>query len=304
MTDERGPMDLKNVDLNLFLIFDTIYTEKNLTRAGEVLCITQPAVSNALSRLRETFNDPLFVRSPQGMIPTPVAQNIIGKIRSALQLMRASVQEQDSFDSVTSKKKFRLSMGDLAEAMVLPGILEVLQQKAPHINMVSVPIKRKEIVKELASGKLDFAIEVPVISDSQLQHVKILEDRYVCVVRKDHPQVKGELCMEQFLALSHIHLSRRERGEGHIDQALVKLGVRRRIALRAQHYLMAPHIISRTDLALTMPHFFARQYDLQILPLPFEVPALELHLYWHEKVEQDQTNLWMRQLIQERGGLG
>lgn len=113
-------MNLTKVDLNLFIVFDAIYTEANLTRAGQIVGITQPAVSNALSRLRETFNDPLFVRTAQGMVPTPMAQNIIGPVRNALQLLRVSVQESRSFDPQQANKTYRISMTDLTEAVILP----------------------------------------------------------------------------------------------------------------------------------------------------------------------------------------
>ncbi len=115
-------MNLNKVDLNLFIVFDAIYTEANLTRAGQIVGITQPAVSNALSRLRETFNDPLFVRTAQGMVPTPMAQNIIGPVRNALQLLRVSVQESRSFDPQQANKTYRISMTDLTEAVILPAV--------------------------------------------------------------------------------------------------------------------------------------------------------------------------------------
>ena len=119
-------MKLSDIDLNLFVVFDAIYTEGNLTRAGDIIGITQPAVSNSLSRLRNLFNDPLFVRTADGMVPTPVAQNIIGSVRQSLALMRASVQDSELFDPAASDKRFRLSMTDLTQAIILPYVFCLL----------------------------------------------------------------------------------------------------------------------------------------------------------------------------------
>ena len=127
-------MNLNKVDLNLFIVFDAIYTEANLTRAGQIVGITQPAVSNALARLRETFNDPLFVRTAQGMVPTPMAQNIIGPVRNALQLLRVSVQESRTFDAKQANKTYRISMTDLSEQILLPPLFQRLRRLASGVE--------------------------------------------------------------------------------------------------------------------------------------------------------------------------
>lgn len=290
-------MNFNKVDLNLFVVFNAIYTEANLTRAAEVLYISQPAVSNALGRLRAVFNDPLFVRRGKSMTPTPVAHNNIARVREALQLLRTSVQEADIFDPESSDKRFCLSMGDLAETILLPRLCQEVHQKSPNIKVESFQLKRDEIPKELLSGKLDFAIDAPVHTDPDLLHEPLIVDRYVCAVRKDHPKIQGSLTMEQYLSLSHIGLSTRRRGLAHVDLALNKLGRPRRIVLETQHYLVAPKVVENTDYALTVAHCLAQQYDLQILELPFEVAKPEYHLYWHKTADRDQTNHWMRQQI-------
>ena len=215
-------MKLSDIDLNLFVVFDAIYTEGNLTRAGDIIGITQPAVSNSLSRLRNMFDDPLFVRTADGMVPTPVAQNIIGSVRQALGLMRASVQESESFDPKSSDK---------------------------------------------------------------------------------HPSIGDELDIDSYLKLRHIQISSRRGGLGQVDLALGKMGKRRQIALRTQHYLAVSELVTRTDLALTVPQIFAdnlvSQLPVRYLQLPFSVPNLESHLYWHESTDQDRANRWLRGVIRE-----
>ena len=137
-------MNLSKVDLNLFVVFDAIYTEGNLTRAGQIIGITQPAVSNALARLRESFNDPLFVRTAQGMVPTPMAQNIISPVRSALALLRVSVQESRTFNPLQANKTFRISMTDLSEAVILPPLFQRLRRHAPAVVVESFLSHRRE----------------------------------------------------------------------------------------------------------------------------------------------------------------
>ena len=294
-------MNLSKVDLNLFIVFDAIYTEANLTRAGQIVGITQPAVSNALARLRETFNDPLFVRTAQGMVPTPMAQNIIGPVRNALSLLRVSVQESRIFNPLQAAKTYRISMTDLTEAVILPPLFQRLRRLAPTVVIESFLSKRRETTKELAAGRLDFAVDAPLNTDPQVRHVKLMEDRYVCAMRKGHPLAgKDKLTLDDYLGLTHIHISSRRNGLGHVDLALGKMGLQRKIALRSQHYLMASQVLQQTDMVMTVPERFARRHDLQSFNLPVnDVPSVETHLYWHESTDQDPANRWMREQMIE-----
>ncbi|WMR31732.1 LysR family transcriptional regulator, partial [Metapseudomonas otitidis] len=293
-------MNLNKVDLNLFIVFDAIYTEANLTRAGQIVGITQPAVSNALARLRETFNDPLFVRTAQGMVPTPMAQNIIGPVRNALQLLRVSVQESRTFNPLQANKTYRISMTDLSEAVILPLLFQRLRRLAPQVQVESFLAKRRETTKELAAGRLDFAVDAPLNTDPQVRHVKLMDDRYVCAMRRGHPLAKERISLDEYLSLSHIHISSRRNGLGYVDLALGKMGIQRKVALRSQHYMMASTVLQSTDMAMTVPERFARRHDLHFVDLPVnDVPALETHLYWHESTDQDPANRWMREQIIE-----
>ena len=293
-------MNLSKVDLNLFIVFDAIYTEANLTRAGQIVGITQPAVSNALSRLRETFNDPLFVRTAQGMVPTPMAQNIIGPVRSALGLLRVSVQESRIFNPLLASKVYRISMTDLTEAIILPVLFQRLRRLAPSVVIESFLCKRRETTSELAAGRLDFAVDAPLNTDPQVRHVKLMEDRYVCAMRRGHPLFKDTLSLDDYLALIHIQISSRRNGLGQVDLALGKLGLQRRIALRSQHYLMASQVLQQTDMVMTVPERFAKRHDLNYVTVPVnDLPAVETHLYWHESTDQDPANRWMREQMIE-----
>jgi DNA-binding transcriptional LysR family regulator len=282
------------LDLNLFVVFEAIYDKRNLTRAAEMLFITQPAVSNALARMRKAFDDPLFVSTPTGMVPTPLSENIIGRVREALQLLETSATEGDVFVPAASERTFRLSMPDLTEAILLPALGEVLQQQAPGMRIESYFTPRNEVPAALATGKIDFAIDVPLIDDPQLHQQPLGSDRYACMLRHDHPFAGDTLTMDDYLALGHIQVSSRRQGSGLVDAELHKLGKRRQMQMRVQHYMVAPLIALRTDLALTAPVQLLQRYDARILELPFPLAKLEWHLYWHRSGEQDQANRWVR----------
>lgn len=296
-------MKLSNIDLNLFVVFDAIYTEGNLTRAGEIIGITQPAVSNSLSRLRTLFNDPMFVRTADGMVPTPVAQNIVGSVRQALGLIRSSVQESEFFDPLASDKRFRVSMTDLSQSILLPYLFDRIKIEAPQVSVDCYQVRRRDMNIELASGNLDLAIDIPLAPDPQIRQAPLYSHPHVCVVRQNHSVVKDKLDLTTYMSISHIHISSRRGGLGHVDLALGKMGKRRHIALRTQHYLVTPELISRTDLALTVPRVFAdflvTRLPVKYMELPFDVPELEAYLYWHESTDRDQANKWMRELVLE-----
>lgn len=292
-------MKLNRIDLNLFVVFETIYAKRNLTRAAEVLSISQPAVSNALLRMRRTFNDQLFVSTPQGMVPTPVAENIIGRVGEALQLLNSSVQESNLFTPDSAQRVFRVSMADLTETLLLPSLGDVLQRQAPGIRIKSFFSNRSDVARELATGALDLAIDAPLINDPQLRSSPLMSQRFVCMLRKDHPIAGKALTLENYLALGHIHVSSRREGLGYVDAMLHKMGKQRKIQMRVQHYMVAPLITMRTDLALTAPLGLIQGYNTIQLELPFELDEMEWHLYWHRSVDQDPANTWLRNNLQQ-----
>ncbi|WP_299081293.1 LysR family transcriptional regulator [uncultured Paraglaciecola sp.] len=290
-------MNLHRIDLNLFAVFDAIYTAGSLTKAADVLCITQPAVSNSLARLREMLNDPLFVRTGHSMTPTPVAQNIIGPARDALSLLRKSVQESHIFDPLKAEKTFNFACRDLLEVSIIPRLLGQLQKSAPKISLTNYEIERKNIVSAMASGNLDFYADASSFSDPHLCKQKIAEDRFVVLARVNHPSLSHGLNMEEFLQLGHIHVSHRKTGAGPIDVALDKAGEKRNVVMRSQHFLTVPSTLVKTDLIACLPYHLAKHYDLAMYELPFELPPLEYFLYWHMSADLDDAHIWMREQI-------
>ena len=291
-------MKIKDTDLNLFIAFDVIYTEKNLTKSGQVLGITQPAVSNALARLRDLFNDELFIRTSRGMIPTPVANQLIGDIRNALSLIQNTISVSEKFDPSTAEMPFKISIGDTSEYRLLPLLIKELAEIAPRVKVETYLTPRKDAPRELASGAIDFSIDPPLQSDQHLKHEKIYQEDYVMIVRKDHPILeKQNITLEDYLELSHIHISNRKTGMGHVDMTLYKLGLTRDIYLRAQHFLVAPYIVEQSDMAITTTKGFAVDRNLAWRELPFDIDPLVLHLYWHENNDNESSSKWMRDLM-------
>ena len=164
-------MNLNKLDLNLFLVFNAVYNERNLTKAANVLCITQPAVSNALKRFRAAVNDQLFVRTPTGVAPTPVAESMIAQVQQAIQLLDLSISSNQSFEAKTAEKNFVFSIHDLVEIALLPSLMSLLSQRASNISIETIQINRESVEKELNSGKLDFAIDVPYMASHQLKQM-------------------------------------------------------------------------------------------------------------------------------------
>ncbi len=291
-------MNPKAIDLNLYRVFDAIYTEHSLTRAGEILHVTQPAVSNALARLRQEFNDPLFVRSGAGMQPTPLAESMAAEVRRALKLLDNTRVAAVEFDPATSTRRFRLRLSDLLEAILVPPLLKRLQDVAPAVSLETFQGSRRDLVRDLASGEADLGMDALLHSDPQLQHSLLCRDSYACMVRPDHPMVGKPLGMEDYLALQHVMPSSRRRGIGHVDLALRRQGLQRTILLRSQHYLLTPHVVRSTDLALSAPVSLAALHGLHSMELPFEVPPLEIRMFWHKRADSDPALAWMRSQLE------
>ncbi|MDN5597259.1 MAG: LysR substrate-binding domain-containing protein, partial [Pseudomonas sp.] len=222
-------------------------------------------------------------------------------VRNALSLLRVSVQESRIFNPQQAAKTYRISMTDLTEAVILPLLFQRLRRLAPTVVIESFLSKRRETTKELAAGRLDFAVDAPLNTDPQVRHVKLMEDRYVCAMRKGHPMAgKDKFTLDDYLSLTHIHISSRRNGLGYVDLALGKMGIQRKIALRSQHYLMASQVLQQTDMVMTVPERFARRHELHWFHLPVNnVPPVETHLYWHESTDQDPANRWMREQMIE-----
>jgi DNA-binding transcriptional LysR family regulator len=253
-----------------------------------------------LSRLRERFDDDLFIRTGSGMVPTQKTENIISDIQNALSLMQQSVNEPDTFDPKLSNRNFKLSLGDVSEGRVLPYIMNEIDKNAPFVSMGSYAYSRSDQVHALATHNLDFVVDPIIPASEEINSYKVFEDDFVAIHRDDHPLGKiDEVSVDDILAQRHLHVSNRKRGLHLIDVELDKIGYRREIALRCQHFLIAPRIIRSTDLVLMGTRSFAKSHNLQFIEIPTEIPSIEYHLIWHKSDEGDGGHLWMKDLIIE-----
>lgn len=294
-------INLSRIDLNLFVVFDAIYTQGGITRASDILSLSQPAVSHALRRLRELVGEPLFVRHGNTLRPTPLAHELITPVRRALGDIEGSLNGLSVFDPETSKREFRIGIRHLVETTAIPALVGEIKDEAPGIRVAAVHHDRGEFQAQLATGALDGVIDVLVPLAHNVQHRHLSGGRMVVMARKGHPAVQGALTLDAYLAQEHILTSSRPSGPAPEDRALSRLSLQRDIKLRCQHYWTASKVVHDTDLLLTMPEHYAQTanaaFNNQIVPFPIESPAKDLFLYWHASRENDPTNRWLRERI-------
>jgi DNA-binding transcriptional LysR family regulator len=293
---------LDHVDLNLLRVFQAIVEERSLTKAGERLALSQPAVSYSLARLRTLFDDQLFIRTRAGMQPTPVALEVASIVNRALDTVREALRYAESFDPATSTRTFRLSLSDAGEMAYLPAICKALAAEAPRIKLSVQPLPVGQIEDALRSSRLDFAIgNLPELL-SVTRHQLLFEEDYVCMTRRRRGLPTGSaLSLEQFLQASHVQVRSVEHSHHALDDALRAQGVGRNIALEVPHFVALPGILTMTELYATLPQRLAQilnrtdTFRLYALPVPLPVASVTMH--WHEHFHEDEGIEWMRGLL-------
>jgi DNA-binding transcriptional LysR family regulator len=297
-------MRLHQIDLNLLVTFDAIYAAGSLTRAAKVLHLSQPAISHALARLRTLFDDPLFTRSAGGMTPTPFARSIAEPVRRALSSLEQEIAAGRTFHPGALRRRFNLGLRDVLEGVWLPRLAARLAREAPHVDLVVQRVKAKCIEGDLAEGTVDLVLDVTVPVSESVKTAALVESGYVVGVRAKHPllQERKPLTLEAYLALGHVRVSSNPRSPGLEDLAIARVGRRRRIAVRCQSFAAGCRIAAASDLALTLPAVCAPLIEadgLVLLPLPFPMADVPVHLYWHASNDADPANTWMRGLVTE-----
>lgn len=301
-------MNIESIDLNLLVAFDAMMQERNVTRAGQRVGLSQPSMSHALTRLRHLCGDPLFVRVKTGMEPTPFAQRIAPSVRAGLAIMRAGLEEAVAFDPARSERIFQILLSDIGEVVYLPRLMQHLKKVAPGVGLRILQLPRESYREALESGDADLAVGfLPGLSAGFYQQ-RLFSDRHVCLLRSDHPRIGASLSLQSFSDESHIMIepagTRYSRASLHsstttlIEQFLEKNGLRRHIALRVPHFTIVPEILAATELLVVIPGTVARLMmpwrHVKMLPLPFEVPEFEVKQFWHERSHQDAGTRWLR----------
>ena len=294
-------MNLSRIDLNLFTVFDAIYREGGITPASKRLHLSQPAVSHALARLRELLDDPLFERRGNDMVPTPMARSLAVTIAGSLGNLERMMQRAGTFDPASSTRSFTIAMREAHEVTMLPGLVARVHSEAPHIDIATVRIERRDLEEDLQSGELDIALDVALPLSAEVRREPLTSEAMVVLACRDHPLIRGALDLETYLALDHILVTGRRHGGGYEDVALGRLGMSRHIRVRCQHHVAASEMVSQSDMLVTMTGIQARlanqQTTNQMLAFPVEIPQLESFLYWHANADADPASRWLRKLI-------
>lgn len=293
-------MNLRTIDLNLLLVFEAIYKEGNLTRAADRLAMSQPAVSNALARLRATIGDPIFLRTARGMIPTPRARQMIQEIRQSLDLIASALRKTDEhFDYPRSDRVFSIAAEDYGEAVITPRLMDWLTGVAPNITAHILPKQSLSLKEELRNGTVDLAIDYFRLRGDGFTNLHLMTDELVSMVRIDHLGIRDTLSLEQYISLPHVVLQQKA---PMVDRELAKRGLTRNRALHVPHFISMPLIVKSTDFICTLPRRMAMLYmehfPVKVLRTPIDFPKIPIYVIWSDNVEHDPAHRWLREALQ------
>jgi DNA-binding transcriptional LysR family regulator len=286
-------------DLNLLIVFDAVMQERNVTRAGSRIGLSQPAMSHALSRLRHMLKDELFVRTPEGMVPTPRAETLAGPLRSALSEMQLAL-EPVAFDPATSDRNFVVSVNNYAAVVLAPPLVAAARASAPAIRLDLRPSGTLDVLDRLDRGDLDLAVGSVGPTGERFASAALLEDPFVLVMRRGHPAARGKLSAAGFASLPHLEISSSGEDTGFADRWLADRGLSRRITLRAP-FLSAATILVQSDLVATLSRRvaqeFVRNHALQLRDPPLDSPLVQTVMVWHRRLDRHPAHRWLRNTV-------
>jgi DNA-binding transcriptional LysR family regulator len=294
-------MDLKDVDLNLLVVFNQLLIERRVSKVAERLGLSQPAVSNALARLRKLTGDALFLRTTRGMEPTPFAQALAEPVAYALGLIHSAINQRTSFDPMTAQRSFTLGMTDIGEIYFLPALMDELATAAPGVTMSTVRNTAVNLRDEMEAGHIDLAIGLlPQLKAGFFQR-RLFRQRYVCMFRTGHALDKRKVSLAEFSAARHVVVVSEGTGHGKVDELMERSGVARRVLLTVPHFVAVGHILQHSDMVATVPERLAQSlagpFGLAYVKHPAALPEIAINLFWHAKVHQDPANEWLRSLV-------
>jgi DNA-binding transcriptional LysR family regulator len=293
-------MHINDIDLNLLRVFDAVYRVRSVSRAADLLGLTQPATSQGLTRLRLLVKDALFVRAPGGVAPTPRAERLAVAVQSALATLVHALNEAEQFNPAQSAKVFRIHMSDIGEARFLPDLMVALRRLAPGVRLETSPLASGDIAQALDSGRIDFAFGfLATVKDTQRVH--LLKDRYIVLLREGHPFIKrrrsGKALLDDLRQLEFVAV----RTHSDTLRILQLLQLEDRLRLTTEHFMVLPSIVKATDLGVVMPcniaQIFAADGGYAIIEPPFPLRDFTVSLHWSRRFEADPGNQWLRQTI-------
>lgn len=309
-------MNFRTLDLNLLRVFDTVMAERNLTRAADRLAMTQPAVSNALRRLKDAVGEPLFTRAAFGVVPTVRAEALWPEVRAALAQLR-DVFEPTAYDPRLQPRTFSLAMADAAAALLLPPLVRALEADDALADLHVQPLNSRDPTPMLDRGETDLAIghfpelvtrQVGQGANAPLRLHQLAASEYVCVMRRGHPLEHAELTLDAYCAASHLLVSFSGRAHGLVDEALVGLGRRRRVALAVNQFYTAGRVVARTDLLTALPRAFlpvtGAAEALVSREMPIALAPLQLQMVWHRRHDVEPAHRWLQERVKAAAALG
>ena len=293
--------DIRKLDLNLLVALKVLLEERNVSRAANQLSLTQPTVSGMLARLRIVFDDPLFVRTQHGMVPTPRAEALKAPLERLLSDAGRLVGQQ-VFDPETQQADFRISANDYLQSTVLVPLVQAMRSESPGARL---SIRNQEVThleRMLAHGELDLAVTTPEFVDQSLQTQFLYREEYVCAVRQSHPIRSSRVSLERFLSFDHVLVSPSEgHFRGPVDDVLDELDVKRRVALSVPSFLILLQILQTDDVIALVPKrlLTRRPHSLRLIRPPIDVPGFDVISAWHSRSDEDPAHLWLRGRLAE-----
>ncbi|KQQ97342.1 LysR family transcriptional regulator [Massilia sp. Leaf139] len=295
-----------DVDLNLLAVFQEVYRERQISGAARRLNLSQSAVSNALARLRRLFGNELFVRTGQGMQPTPFAESLAEPVGSALAQVTLALNRRSGFDPAGSTRRFSIAMTDVGEVHFMPALIERCRALAPLVQLSSRRAGSIALKEEMESGRVDLVIgPFDDISEALYQRL-LFRQPYVSMVRRGHPLTVGKVDLARFAAAEHLFVDSSESPYDRINQLLEKAGIGASTRFRVPHFTAVPYIIGSSDLVVTVPQRLAERagppFGLAWITPPLQLPLLQTNMFWHRRYNQDPGNQWLRGMVADTFG--
>ncbi|MEA3395366.1 MAG: LysR family transcriptional regulator [Pseudomonadota bacterium] len=283
--------------MRLLTIFEEIYKTKSVTRTGQNLDLPQTSVSLALGRLRQQFNDPLFVRTSKGMEPTPHARELVKPLRQALQILQAATRQQVVFDPARSERKFRISMTDFSHLEFLPSLINRVNELAPSVQIEILRIT-PDTASLLESGDSDLAVGFMPELEAGFFQQNLFQQNFACVVRKAHPRIGARMTEGLYKRERHVVVTAAGTGQDLVDKTLTRQGIQREIALTLPTLPGLGNLLANTDLVATVPvrvaQTLVRIAQVKLLAPPIAFPSFMIKQHWHERYQHDPANRWLR----------
>lgn len=290
---------VRNLDLNLLVSLRVLLDERNVTRAGQKLGLSQPAMSAQLAQLRRHFDDPLLVPGRRGLVPTLAAERLLAPLTVFIEAADAVLDPPRSFDPATMPATFRLALPDVVQLAIGVPLVQQLRRDAPHVRLALRRLDRASIHEGLADGSLHAAIVTSAALSPAWQSVPVAREHFVCMMRRGHPAAAAELDLDRYCALDHLLVSTEGGGfSGAVDDALAGLGRSRKVQLSVDNFLVVPHVLDATDLVATLPAQLLQPFAGSLLTVPPPLSmGFSLHLAWHQRMDKAPDQEWLRARI-------